>query len=54
MIEIKCNRRQKKVIMESLLNPDGCLFPRKKSRCTYDPDADCKKCIEENIKWILK
>lgn len=53
MIEIKCSKRQKKIIIESLLNPNGCLFPRKRPYCIYDPNADCKSCVEKKIKWVI-
>lgn len=52
MVEIKCSKKQKKIIIASLLNPDGCLFPVKRKSCMYDKDADCKKCFEKNIKWV--
>lgn len=52
MIEIKCSKRQKKIIQTSLLNPDGCLWPQKKLTCIFDPNMDCTKCFEKNIKWI--
>lgn len=51
MVEIKCNKQQKKIIIASLLNPDGCLFPRKRNTCVYDPNASCEKCFETKIKW---
>ena len=51
MIEIKCSKRQKKIIQESLLNPEGCLWPQRQLTCIYDPNADCKKCFEKKIKW---
>lgn len=53
MIEIKCNKLQKKVIIAALLDPDGCLFPQKRRWCILDKDADCKKCFENNIKWDI-
>jgi len=51
MIEIKCSKVQKKIIIQSLLNPEGCLFPKKRKRCDSDQDADCARCFETNIKW---
>jgi len=54
MIEIKCTPAQKKIIINSLLNPEGCLFPRKRKACAVDRDADCKKCFEKNIKWEIQ
>lgn len=54
MVEIKCNKAQKKKIIQSLLNPDGCLFPRQRAFCAYDNSADCKKCFEKKIKWITE
>jgi NADH pyrophosphatase NudC (nudix superfamily) len=53
MIEIKCNGKQKQIIIESLLNPEGCLFPRKRKTCVFDPHASCKNCFEKKIRWIL-
>lgn len=51
MIEITCNKRQKAVIIEALLSPNGCLWPRKQAFCGLDPKADCRKCFEQKIKW---
>lgn len=52
MIEIKCTKRQKKIIIASLLNPDGCLWPRSKKTCYLDPQKNCMRCFETRIKWI--
>lgn len=52
MIEIKCTKRQKAIIIASLLNPDGCLWPREKRTCWTDPKKCCKRCFETKIKWI--
>jgi len=54
MIEIKCTPAQKKIIINSLLNPDGCLFPRRSKACATDKNANCKKCFEKNIKWVIQ
>lgn len=54
MIEITCNKKQKKTIIQSLQNPDGCLFPRKRKSCVYGSDTDCVKCFEKGIKWNIK
>lgn len=51
MIEIKCSKRQKAIIIASLLNPDGCLWPREKKTCCLDPQKNCKRCFETRIKW---
>lgn len=53
MVEIKCSKVQKKKIIASLLNPDGCIFPQRRKNCIYDKDASCEKCFEKNIKWIV-
>lgn len=53
MVEITCNKRQKEKIIEALLSPNGCLWPRKQSHCAYDPLADCRTCFEKKIKWNL-
>lgn len=52
MIEIKCSKKEKQKIINSLLNPDGCLFPRKRKRCSFDKNANCMDCFENDIKWI--
>lgn len=52
MIEIKCSKKEKQIIINSLLNPDGCLFPRKRKGCPLNKGASCKDCFENNIKWI--
>lgn len=52
MLEIKCSKQQKKLIIQSLKNPDGCLWPRKRPNCAYDKDSDCNRCFEEKIRWI--
>ena len=51
MVEITCNKRQKEKIIEALLCPEGCLWPRKMAHCAYDPLADCRTCFEKKIKW---
>jgi len=53
MVEITCNKRQKEAIIEALLSPNGCLWPRKRSHCAYDPLADCRTCFEKKIKWNI-
>lgn len=53
MIEIKCSKKQKEVIIHSLMNPEGCLFPRKRPNCIYDKNSNCETCFEKNIKWII-
>lgn len=53
MITITCTKRQKKTIIESLLNPRGCLWPAKRQRCAFDLNSDCEKCFKQNIKWII-
>ena len=54
VIEIKCSEKQKEVIIESLLNPNGCLWPRRKSDCVHNPSESCKKCFEDRIKWEIR
>ena len=54
MIEIKCTPAQKKIIIKSLLNPEGCLFPKRSKFCVMDKDVNCKKCFEKNIKWEIQ
>lgn len=54
MIEIKCSEKQKEVIIKSLLNPNGCLWPRRKSDCVHNPSESCKKCFKERIKWEIR
>lgn len=51
MIEIKCSKRQKETIIQSLHNPDGCLWPQSQMTCALDPKASCRKCFETRIKW---
>ena len=52
MIEIKCNKAEKRRIIDGLVRMRlPCLFPRKSRYCTNDPFMTCQKCIEQNIKW---
>ena len=52
-VEITCTAKQKEKIIEALLCPDGCLWPRKQAHCAYDPLADCRTCFEKKIKWNI-
>jgi hypothetical protein len=53
MIEIKCNKTEKKKIIDALKVMDSpCLFPKKQSICPLDIKADCEKCLNSKIKWI--
>lgn len=55
MIEIKCNKTEKEKIIKALeVMESPCLFPRSRSRCVYDYDCACRKCLETKIKWIVK
>lgn len=51
MIEIKCSKRQKETIIQSLLNPIGCLWPQSQLTCVCDSKMNCRKCFETRIKW---
>lgn len=53
MVEITCNNRQKEKIIEALLSPNGCLWPRAQANCVYNPIADCRDCFEKKIKWHI-
>lgn len=53
MIEITCSKRQKKVIINALLSPDGCLWPRAQTACAFDFTRSCEDCFEKRIKWNL-
>lgn len=52
MIEIKCSKAQRAIIIQCLLSPTGCLWPRKQAYCVYDQNASCKKCFATKIKWV--
>ena len=53
MIEITCTRKQKQTIINSLLNPEGCLWPRSQKSCALDFSRSCEDCFEKKIKWNL-
>jgi hypothetical protein len=53
MVEIKCSKRQKKKIINALLSPEGCLWPRSSKMCGFDYTRSCEACFEKKIKWIL-
>lgn len=53
MIEITCNKKQKETIIEALHCPNGCLWPRKRAFCVYDPCASCRDCFEKKIRWTI-
>ena len=53
MIEIKCSKKQKQKIINALLSPDGCLWPRSQKLCAFDYSRSCEDCYEKKIKWIL-
>lgn len=52
-VTIACTKRQKAIIIHCLIDPEGCLWPRKMPWCGLDPKADCRKCFEKNINWII-
>jgi len=55
MIEITCNKTEKKKIIETLeVMPIPCLFPRTAKTCFLDKNNSCKKCLETKIKWNVK
>lgn len=52
MIEIKCNKTEKRKIIDALAHGGlPCLFPRRAATCTRDLSMTCQKCLEKNIKW---
>jgi hypothetical protein len=53
MIEITCSRAQKRRIINALLCPDGCLWPRSQKGCAIDFTRSCEDCFEKKIKWNL-
>ena len=53
MIEIKCSKRQKQIIINTLLSPEGCLWPRSQKFCALDYTRSCEDCFEKKIKWDL-
>ena len=53
MIEIKCNKTEKKKIIAALEVMQGtCLFPRQAQSCWMVTGNDCRQCLEKKIKWI--
>jgi hypothetical protein len=55
MIEIKCNKTEQIKLIEALkVMESPCLFPRKAAFCALDASSDCKKCLKEKIKWVIK
>lgn len=59
MIEIKCTALEKKRLQNALLvgmssiEDAACLFPRSASSCIYNPNTNCKNCLEKKIKWVV-
>ena len=53
MVEIKCSKIQKKKIINALLSPEGCLWPRSQIICAYDYTRRCEDCFEKRIKWTI-
>ncbi len=51
MIEITCSKPQKKHLIDAIAASGECIFPQRKALCGFDPDSDCKKCLEKKIKW---
>lgn len=54
MIEITCTKTDKARIINAITDSAVCLFPRKQSFCALSRDFDCRKCLEEKIKWTIK
>lgn len=50
MIEITCTEEDKEILIKTLSISEECPVPH--SDCAAY--KGCKKCIEENIKWIIK
>lgn len=54
MIEISCNKTEKRKILEALEHMDTpCLFPRSATTCALRLDSSCRNCLEKKIKWNI-